>query len=623
MDNVFLQNIEMEDERKSETFSEQQRNAGRHLGMQFNPNQNPSLREKLIEPHYLTPDEVEVIVANMGRGCTLSNISKLSKSTMDSIKQVEFVDPKRNNPNVPRLQVGRAIYEHCVNMIIPCGEAFVMCVKYNVDVSKEIEKLSGKKEALTNAIYDRKQRLTTVHRPDMAVFQARIEIATAEKDAYLRGSYQAMFNTRLKTQTPATERTQTPGTTRTRSGSRSGAQSRAQTTGGDEVLASVEEMQDSGTPQTPTGGTSESWESSNEYARYQTDLKKVTEEVRLHMLKQFMAQQDSWEAFESSKGDIELEVRQLEEQKSDLQTLELLFQEVRNQMNLIVQKVKNAANPHTFICDKLKGQLVLNNDIHISQPYYSDNLCGIFHILHKEYSTPTFELFCTFLMDLLSITATAEELATNPYIVAQRTDAKLKMWLDFKFDTFMTRDNLFTVANLKALQGDIRRDCMTKVLERAHDIERNGGHSSDTVPEYQGMPLYSTLVRLEKTVSETSTFPSGQKKRGEPNPTPKPNVPDSTENAAAASEGEERRLVRDSPPYTSEIRRNQNLWSSNGFPYVATKVPCVECKDRTTTTHRPLCYGTKCTACGYFGHKHTACKHTPKAAKAGGGAGHS
>ena len=145
MDNVFLQNIEMEDERKSETFSEQQRNVGRHLGMQFNPNQNPSLREKLIEPHYLTPDEVEVIVANMGRGCTLSNISKLSKSTMDSIKQVEFVDPKRNNPNVPRLQVGRAIYEHCVNMIIPCGEAFVMCVKYNVDVSKEIEKLSGKR----------------------------------------------------------------------------------------------------------------------------------------------------------------------------------------------------------------------------------------------------------------------------------------------------------------------------------------------------------------------------------------------------------------------------------------------------------------------------------------------
>jgi hypothetical protein len=113
----------------------------------------------------------------------------------------------------------------------------------------------------------------------------------------------------------------------------------------------------------------------------------------------------------------------LEEQQSTLQAQELMFQEMRNQMSTIVQKVKNAAASHTFICDKLRGQIIVNNE-NIFQPYHSDNLCGIFHILHREYSTATFELFCTFLMDTLSITATAEELATNPYIVAQRTSTE-------------------------------------------------------------------------------------------------------------------------------------------------------------------------------------------------------
>ncbi len=35
------------------------------------------------------------------------------------------------------MQVGRAIYEFCVSMIITCGEAFVMAVKYRgMDVTE-------------------------------------------------------------------------------------------------------------------------------------------------------------------------------------------------------------------------------------------------------------------------------------------------------------------------------------------------------------------------------------------------------------------------------------------------------------------------------------------------------
>ena len=569
--------------------SERASNVGRRsqgLDGKFNPS---TLRGKLIDIHTLDQDEVNQIVANMGKGCAMANISKLSKSTMDSIKQVEFVDPKKGNAHATRLQVGRAIYEFTVNMIIPCGEAFVMAVKYNIDIASELDKVSKQKEALTNAISDKRLSLATVYRPDRGVFDARIEIAVGEQNAYLKQRFQTMFNTR-----------QIIPATRTRSASK----------------GATGEGTD-GTPWTPTSTAKETWEESVEFTHYQTELQAYTEATRLTTLKSYMEQQDAWEKFESSRGTVEQEIRALEEQKSDSQALELMFQEMRNQMNAIVQKVKNAAATHTFICDKLRGQIVVNNE-NIFQPYYSDNLCGIFHILHREYSTATFELFCTFLMDTLSITATAEELATNPYIVAQRTDAKLKMWLDFKFDTFMTRDNLFTIANLKALQGDVRRDCMTKVLEKAHELEKTGG-AVDEVLEYQDMPLYSTLVRMEKTITETSTFPSAQKSNNKHNPTPKQYEPDATEAAASASVTGD----RGDKPYKGEVLRAANVRGPAGFPYLALRIPCPDCKERNDRQHTPRCYGVQCTVCGYYGHKTMECMHTPRPDyRKGGGAKH-
>ena len=583
--------MEMEDN-KSEIGS--QRSFGRRthaLENRLNPYKDSSLRGKLVDIHYLTKDELDQIVANMGKGCAMSNISKLSKTTMDSIKQVEFVDPRKSNKDASRLSVGRAIYEFAVNMIIPCGETFVMAVKYNVDIASEIDKISRQKEAFTNAIYEKKQTLGTVHRPEMAVFEARIEIAVGKKNAQLRQRYQLIFN--AKQTTPAT---------RTRSSSR----------------GATEEGQD-GTPSTPTTAARETWEQSAEYAQYQAELKAFADETRLKTLESFMDQQDAWETFESSRGEAELDIRVLEEQQSTLQAQELMFQEMRNQMSTIVQKVKNAAASHTFICDKLRGQIIVNNE-NIFQPYHSDNLCGIFHILHREYSTATFELFCTFLMELLSITATAEELANNPYIVAQRTDAKLKMWLDFQFDTFMTRDNLFTIANLKALQGDVRRDCMTKVLEKAQELERNGGDAG-VVLEYQDMPLYSTLVRMEKTITETSTFPSAQKGKGkgDSHPSPKPYEPDATEAAAAASETVE----RGGKSFRGEVVRTANVKNANGYMYLATTSKCPDCKVRNGK-HQPRCFGGQCTVCGYYGHRESECMQAPKPDhRKGGGAGHS
>ena len=82
------------------SVSERQRTYGGRqnaLGMQLSPFQNPSPRENLVDVHNLTKGEVDQIVGNMGRGWKLDNISKLNKSIMDAIKQVEFVDLRRDN----------------------------------------------------------------------------------------------------------------------------------------------------------------------------------------------------------------------------------------------------------------------------------------------------------------------------------------------------------------------------------------------------------------------------------------------------------------------------------------------------------------------------------------------
>ena len=578
------------------------------------------LREKLIEGHYLTYDEVRHIVYKMGVGCSLENISKLSKSTMDSIKQVEFVDPKRIDKEASTLQVGRALYEFCVNMIIPCGDVLVTVVKYNFDVNSEIEKLSDQKRALTNAIIQKKQSSAAVLCPDLGVHTARIELAVGKQEVVLYNRFHGVFKARVSTMQQVQSTTPVQ---RTRSTSREqlGLQQQAQ------QQQPQAQQQPQPTDEVPMPSAErDNWEQSLEYGHYKAELKTAEKKIRLEHLEVFMAQQDSWEKYESTKGVIDVEIMSLEEERSNLQALELLFQEMRNQLSTIVQKVKNAASSHSFIRDKLSSQIVVNNE-NISQPWSHNNLCGIFYLLHREYSTATFELFCTFLMDLLSLSATPDELARNPYIVAQRTDAKLKMWLDFKFDSFMTRDHLFTIANLKTLQGDVQKDALTRVLEKAQQLDAGGDAGNDTVLEYTGMPLYSALVRYEKTLSETSTFPSGQRgKSGNM----KSNQSGSElqrgvyEQAAAVSDTPVKMTQRQSSPdgpYTSEVTRDHGLWSPNGFPYVALKSPCPDCQARNGVHKRPQCYGSQCTACGYFGHKYTECKHIPRPDfKKGGGA---
>lgn len=571
--------------------------------------QRETLREKLTEQHYLTEDEVRNIVLRAGMGCTPESISKLSKSTMDTIKQIEFVDPRKERKDATQVSIGRALYEFCLNMIIPCGESVVTAIKYNYQTNVEMENLSAKKSAVIQDIIYLKQSSVVVHRPDREVYKSRIELKVGKHEAELHHQYHTLYQTRVALQQVQQPGQSTPATS-TRSSSRSrGAASQAQQ---QEQLAA--ESADA------SAVVVETWEMSSEHTQYQTELQAFEKKTRLELLDLYVTQQDAWENYESSKMKIEAEILQLEELKMTIQAQELMFQEMRNQITMIVNKVKNAAQSHSFVREKLSKNVVVNNEA-IFHPWNTDNLCGIFHILHTDYSTATFELFCTFLMDLLSITATADEIASNPYVVAQRTDAKLKMWLDFKFDEFMTRDHLFTIANLKTLQGDMRKDAMTRVLEKAHQLKLDGD-SADVTLEYTDMPLYSALVRYERTVSETTTFQKG-KDSTQNRVKSQPTEAGALEQAAAATEVVKKKRVEGR--YSREVTRDEELWTAQGkFRYIATFKPCPECSKRFGGEHpKPKCFTGQCKVCGYFGHMAPDCRHTPRPDQSGGGGGQS
>ena len=594
------------------TSSENRRRETRRFHAGGVSSQRESLREKLTEQHYLTEDEVRIMVLRAGVGCTPDNIGKLSKSTMDSIKQEEFVDPRKERKDATQVSIGRALYEFCLNMIIPCGESVATAIKYNFQANRELDQVSQKKAEIMERIIVLKQSSGVVHRPDMAVYNGRIEIAVGKQQKALYQQYKSMYQTRVYIpilSPPLPEPVEsTPRAIR--STSRTRGQTQAQ-----------QEEQQAADNVGAAPVEAEVWETSKEHAQYQKELSTFEKDKRMELLEAFMTQQDSWERYELTKTTIEAQIMQLEEERMSLQAQELMFQEMRNQINMIVQKVKTAAQPHSFVRVQLEANVVVNEES-IDRPWHSDNLCGIFHILHREYSTATFELFCTFLMDLLSITASSEEIATNPYVVAQRTDAKLKMWIDFKFDEFMTRDHLFTIANLKTLQGDMRKDAMTRVLEKAHQL-RIEGDSTDVTLEYTDMPLYSALVRYEQTVSETSTFPSS-----------KGSVKDSAhahmktvqkdvgalEQAAATTEILQKKK-RAEGIYSREVSRDEDLWTSQGnFRYIALLKPCPVCRKGSEGHTRPRCFRGQCNACGYFGHMEEDCKHAPRTDFKSGGA---
>ena len=121
---------------------------------------------------------------------------------------------------------------------------------------------------------------------------------------------------------------------------------------------------------------------------------------------------------------------------------------------------------YSFIREKLAKNVIVNGDS-IVQPLATENLSGMFALLHQEYNKITMGAFCDYLMALMSESSSKEESSKNPQVQLKRMDKHLKMWLDMDLEKFMTPDHLFTICLLRSYHPDtvIRSDGVRHILE--------------------------------------------------------------------------------------------------------------------------------------------------------------
>ena len=290
----------------------------------LNSNSKGTLKDKLTEPHYLNDDEVRGFIMKSTMGYTQINMGKLCKSTMSSIMQVEL---QKLEKGATKLQIGRAIYEFCVNMIVPCGEAFILAVKYNVDISAELEKLSQHKGALTNALYDRKQALRTIEKPDIAEMEGRVDLIAGKHDLTLQTRYKALFNVRVNTEQQAMLQQASPSRSDTQMSARTDTQSQGRTRTRSRDAADVQQpaqqpqqqqpqaQQQGQQPQPADIGNPALWETSDEYARYKAESDAFRTKTRLEQLEDYFKELDEWKALNRSKGSMEVDIMKLETER--------------------------------------------------------------------------------------------------------------------------------------------------------------------------------------------------------------------------------------------------------------------------------------------------------------------
>ena len=578
---MILERMKSEDDKKSQT------------GKSVN---GEAMKQTLLSGIY-TSEEVEGILNNMGLGYNADQASKKAKSLTENVKSVEFQDPRRLTTGNERLndsQVGRIFFETLGSTIIQGGEPLVAVVKTNFPVSLFLDEVKSKMQDLEESILICESALVEVEEPNQRIMDMRHELDISEKEELLLLKCKGKFMSR------------TGGLSR-------GVTTRSQATakvGSDDGIADVEVE------------VIEIWEDSNEKRSFEIELADYQRVASRTYKQKFLALHDAYVASRAEKAAALKEASVFRAEMQRQQVIEILVTEMQKQLNLIVQKLKHFLGSYPFIRDKLCQNVVVNGES-IVQPFTNENLSGIYYLMYHEYNKITLGAFCDYLMSLLAETSSVEESNRSPQLPQQRMDKHLKVWLDLGLAEFMTTDHLFTVMLLRAYhpESKIRKDGVQRVLEHAYRLE-NDASLREVVGEYSNMPLYSELVRWINDIHLKSiqfSSPSVQNTNA-PIRTlksqPAYEKPRDLEQAAAATVSRPYETGKTSKTlasgvYENEITRDQKLFCSNGFLYVATIAPCSNC------AHAPRCFQRQCPKCKFWGHREQECHQRPRSDQAG------
>lgn len=329
-------------------------------------------------------------------------------------------------------------------------------------------------------------------------------------------------------------------------------------------------------------------------------------------------------------------VRSTAQELSDFEdrtvVLSLLVEQIRTAGNTLVQKIQNAVMPYETIKQKLSGVVVLERTGEtIANPFETNNLAGLCHILKSEYYTASLIQFNNDFSDTLRCSIPAAEVLINPMKAVQLTDKRIAEWTTMNYWKYMTMDIFFVNILLGYVPTSPLKD---KCVVAVEDFIQKRESASDWGDAYsqvsQGgvaaMPIYRHLAEYIRRIENSSKHRSivfGASVTGEgavtTNKNPGKDKPFANKGRWGAGNVESAAAA--GTTYSSVMARDQNVVikdveTGREYPYTATKEECSVCYGKMDAgTHYSKipskCYKGTCRTCGLFGHKSSNCMQHP------------
>lgn len=316
----------------------------------------------------------------------------------------------------------------------------------------------------------------------------------------------------------------------------------------------------------------------------------------------------------TDRGNYNLEKSRFDEDTSRCIVIVTILEGVRSAMTTIVNKIKASVGAgHDRVKAKLCGMVKVERTGElIVNPFETNNLSGIYHILKIEYYTATLVQFNRDFSDLLRYPFSTEELIKDPIKATLQVDKKVAEWMLMNYSKFMTVDVFMVNILLSYLPPSPFKDrCVVAVTEFIQGREENlqDTYATLIVSGVDSMPIYQFLVDFMK-VQHNSVgylqFGTNNSRGGKNTQIPR-TVPPAAEYESAYGASE-----NTMSPFPEHLY--QTLITENGriVLYTATKEVCAVCHGKSTgakvEAHSPRCFRKLCYKCHLFGHKNVDCR---------------
>ena len=566
-------------------------------------NSSDSLKAKLREPNAYTTDDAIDIVEKSGKGLDIGAAQKLAKSARTTVEGMQITLPKTlgSSKGVTNsdTQVGQALTDHIQNMIVQGGEALVAIVKTNLDLDEFVDERRQVIQGLDDNIRELEKSRVEVDDPSKEVMELQLKHKVLAKKKQLLEIFQQQFAERMR-------QNLITGLQASRS-----QESRSDMLEAEEAGNSVQ---------------LEDWEGSKEEVDYKGTLLQFELEAREQLELKFLEEYTQAREAKKERSQAIVRIADFKVEIVKQQVVELMATELKNLKTIIVQKIISAISDNSTMKTRLNQNVLVCNEA-IEQPYESQNLSGIYQILLDVYSKASISFMCDYLLDLLSVMATAEDVERNPDVMVTKMAPRIKQFSDMRLSSYLTQNMLFVVSLLKGYPQATRQDIL-RVLYVELQARETDPHRAIRAESYPGLPMYSIvvnyiseiLVKSKQFVSASADKPDKPKASW----TPKPKDGE-LESAAFGNEdmsgkgqgGGFGKTQRDRKLYRGEVHHAHQMRVPRGnrdVKYTATNRPCHNC------THVPNCFPGQCPKCQKYGHREDQC-HQQLPETSGGGAG--